>query len=70
MTPLPTETEIPTPVEPVFQKTINTVSQQKETEGLLHTPKSNARTFVIAGALLSVLTGVGIIAVNYFWKKK
>ena len=70
LTPLPTKTEIPTPVEPVFQKTINTISQQKETEGLLHTPKSNARTFVIAGAFLAAITGGGIIAVNYFWKKK
>ncbi len=69
-TPLPTETEIPTHVEPVFQETINTVDQQKETYGLLHTPKSNARTFVIAGAFLAAFTGGGIIAVNYFWKKQ
>ena len=70
LTPLPTETEIPTPVEPAIQETNNTVDQQKATEGLLHTPKSNTRTFVIAGALLAALTGVGIITVSYFWKKK
>ena len=70
VTPLPTDTETPTPVEYTIQETFNTVVQQKETEGLLHTPKSNARTFVIAGAFLAALTGGGIITVNYFWKKK
>ncbi len=69
-TPLPTETEIPTPVEPVSPETVAENNIQQEAEGLLHTPESNTRTFVIAGALLTAIIGAGVIAVNYFWKKE
>lgn len=69
VTPLPTETEIPTLVESVSPETVIEDNIRQEPEGFLHTPKSNVRTFVIGGALLTAIIGAGVIAINYFWKE-
>lgn len=70
-TPLPTETETPTEPAVSLSETEHPENDSNhDGSGILHTPRAGTRTFVIAGAFLSVLIGGIIIAVNYFWRKK
>ena len=69
-TATPTQTETLQPSETPESVTIDTSNEPANTQtGFLHAPKAEPRTIIIAGAILTVLAGLGIIAINSFLKK-
>ena len=68
-TPLPTETEIPTETPEIAESTPENQSS-RQSDSILHTPEASTKTWILGGAILLILTGVGSILISAYLKKK
>lgn len=71
ITPTATETELPTETAtPSAEELDGDPRSDGVHDGLLHTPRATAKTYIVAAVILTMITGIGVIAVSSFWKKK
>ncbi len=70
ITPSPTETQTPTLTLAANENETEISVIQSNHESLLHTPESNAKTFIFAGIMFTIIIAGTIFIINIIWKKK
>ena len=70
ITPSPTETQTPTMTLAANENETEISVIQSNHESFLHTPESNAKTFIFAGIMFTIIIAGTIIIINIIWKKK
>ena len=70
ITPSPTETQTPTMTLAANENETEISVIQSNQESFLHTPESNAKTFIFAGIIFTIIIAGTIIIINIIWKKK